>query len=314
MKSMTKRQEVFQTEGRDLLEKLWSWMAESNHKICSLQSELSDMREEKSFFLETIDDLNGEIRQLKAKLHALPESGQDLSMDIQEYDMSDEQDKKRPKISNNDDGREVTTEYETIKKQSKYSLSENDPFTDWTSFKSDDLDDEGVETDRLDVESLKNEPPRNQMEDTTLFPLLTPQKTPKPKTPRVNLSIGEKRELITKYDNLPKMSRQAAAKMLKIPRQTLRNILSKRDAITSAPKSDIKRMGRVGKGALVEDSLIQWLDTAREKNAIIPTHRMLRAKADELAKELGHDEFNASSGWLSRLLKRRDISHKKLQE
>ena len=90
---------------------------------------------------------------------------------------------------------------------------------------------------------------------------------------------------------------------------SLRNILSKREEIIAAPKSDKKR-SRVGKDAMVEDSLIKWFDIVREKNAYI-THEMLRAKAEELAKKLGHDEFKASTGWLCRLLKRRDIAHKK---
>ena len=90
---------------------------------------------------------------------------------------------------------------------------------------------------------------------------------------------------------------------------SLRNILSKREEIIAAPKSEIKR-SRVGKDAMVEDSLIKWFDIVREKNANI-THEILRAKAEDLAKKLGHDEFQASSGWLSRLLKRRDISRKK---
>ena len=90
---------------------------------------------------------------------------------------------------------------------------------------------------------------------------------------------------------------------------SLRNILSKREEIIAAPKSDKKR-SRVGKDAMVEDSLIKWFDIVREKNAYI-THEMLRAKAEELAKKLGHNEFKASTGWLCRLLKRRDIAHKK---
>ena len=106
------------------------------------------------------------------------------------------------------------------------------------------------------------------------------------------------------------MSIESAAEKLNVPKTSLWNILSKRKEIIAAPKSEIKRMGRVGKDAMVEDSLIKWFDIVREKNANI-THEILRAKAEDLAKKLGHDEFQASSGWLSRLLKRRDISRKK---
>ena len=106
-----------------------------------------------------------------------------------------------------------------------------------------------------------------------------PPGNPKPKTPRskrkaeaslspttlkrINLSIAGKREIIMKYDTLmhkePKLSQESAANMLKIPRMTLRNILSKREAIIAAPKSEIKR-SCVGKDAMVEESLIKWFD------------------------------------------------------
>ena len=110
---------------------------------------------------------------------------------------------------------------------------------------------------------------------------------------------------------------QLAAQLNKIPivqqqekfKPKMREILSKREAIFAAPKSEIKR-NRVSKVTAVEDSLIEWFDKVRDENATI-THKILRAKTEELAKKLGHGDFTASSGWLSRLLKRRDISCKK---
>ena len=194
------------------------------------------------------------------------------------------------------------------------------------------------ENDNDEGEEINDESSGSQRKDTPLFPVfkspLTPkQKTPKPKTPkpktpkskrkaepasvspstpkRINLSIEGKRDILKKYDALPKMSQESAANMLKIPRESLRKILSRRDEIIAAPKSEIKRLGRVGKDVMVEDSLIKWFDMVRDKNATI-THEILRDKAEELAKKLGHNEFKASSGWLTRLLKRRDISRKKL--
>ena len=74
------------------------------------------------------------------------------------------------------------------------------------------------------------------------------QSTPK----RINLSIEGKREILREYDALPKMSQESAANLLKVPRMSLRNILSKREEIIAAPKSDKKR-SRVGKDAMVEN-------------------------------------------------------------
>ena len=58
-----------------------------------------------------------------------------------------------------------------------------------------------------------------------------------PNTPkRIGLSIEKKKDILKKYDKLPKMSQQSAANMLKIPRGTLRKILNKRGEIMASTK------------------------------------------------------------------------------
>ncbi|XP_051784514.1 tigger transposable element-derived protein 6-like [Erpetoichthys calabaricus] len=72
---------------------------------------------------------------------------------------------------------------------------------------------------------------------------------------------------------------------------------------------------REGKEAEVEDALNQWF-------AKVTTHDVaargvhisgpiLKAKAEDLAKKLGHDEFKATDGWLSRWKSRHEIKFKK---
>ena len=168
---------------------------------------------------------------------------------------------------------------------------------------------------------INNEPSYNQSEDTSLVPLISAKsKTPRakrkaetelsPSNPkRISLSIERKKNIIESYDALPKMSQGSAADMLKIPRASLRLILSNRETIMASDNSDMKRL-RVGKDVMVENCLIKWFDTVREKNAIL-SHEMLREKAEDLAKKLGHDDFKATPGWLQRLLKRSGIDHKK---
>ena len=52
------------------------------------------------------------------------------------------------------------------------------------------------------------------------------RKAETPATPkRIVLSIEEKRGVLLEFDKLPPMSQECAAKILKIPRMTLRNIL-----------------------------------------------------------------------------------------
>ena len=124
---------------------------------------------------------------------------------------------------------------------------------------------------------------------------------------RVELSIDAKREIIRSYDALPRMSQQCAAKVLQIPRMTLRRMLSKRDEIMDAPNSSMKRY-RVGKDAMVEDALVRWFETMPDKTSI--SQEMLVVKSEELAREFGHDEFKASRGWLYRLCKRSGMKDK----
>ena len=78
------------------------------------------------------------------------------------------------------------------------------------------------------------------------------RKAETPATPkRIVLSIEEKRGVLLEFDKLPPMSQECAAKILKIPRMTLRNILKNREAIYAAPNSAKKRC-RTGKDEQVE--------------------------------------------------------------
>ena len=126
----SKNQRACQNETRDLFKKLMSWREESNQQLYKiinshsrnidngiqdlveevggLKAELSDMREEKTVLLQTVDDLHNEIRQLNVKLQALPEPGHYLNMDIQEEDMSDI---KIQQISSGYDDHELNTDY-----------------------------------------------------------------------------------------------------------------------------------------------------------------------------------------------------------
>ena len=81
-----------EVEAKDFLSKLSSWKEESHRQlsniinchssnisdgikdlaeeVCSLQSEVSLIRKEKSVLLETVDNLNGEIKQLNCKIQS----------------------------------------------------------------------------------------------------------------------------------------------------------------------------------------------------------------------------------------------------
>ena len=320
-----------QEEAKDLFEKLISWKEESHRQIsstinslssnidigfqdlveevCGIQSELLVLRKERTVLLDTVGNLNSEIRQLNSKLRPLSDPEADNNHDTLKMEMTDFEVAGAAEMDQEDTFM-ACENYEEIGADSGDKSDE-----DLYGLALNGLTDVGV--DDIDHDHSRN--PHIVMMESKTFgnPRLENESgIGKSKSEReaetrkrINLSIKEKREIIRKYDALPKMSQESAGNLLKIHRSTLREILSKREAIFAAPKGEIKR-NRVSKGAAVEDSLIEWFDTVRDKNAII-THKILRAKAEELAKKLGHGDFTASSGWLSRLLKRRDISCKK---
>jgi hypothetical protein len=54
--------------------------------------------------------------------------------------------------------------------------------------------------------------------------------------------------------------------------------------------------------------MVTWIICASDKN--IPVSGLiLREKAEEFAKEVGHSEFKASTGWLDKFKRRNGISH-----
>ena len=58
-------------------------------------------------------------------------------------------------------------------------------------------------------------------------------------------------------------------------------------------------------------TLLLWFKGIHDKNVPI-SGPILQAKADELAKELGHVGFNCSSGWLQCFQHRHRIGQKKI--
>ena len=79
-----------------------------------------------------------------------------------------------------------------------------------------------------------------KVEESEVPPELKPSPS-KTNNRRIELSIETKREIIRRFDSLPKMSQQNASKVLQIPRMTLRRMLSKRDEIMDAKNSSMKR-------------------------------------------------------------------------
>ncbi|XP_067127946.1 tigger transposable element-derived protein 4-like [Centruroides vittatus] len=126
---------------------------------------------------------------------------------------------------------------------------------------------------------------------------------------RKDLSVKEKQEILQRYDKLPEMSQRKAAGQLQISQPLLCKILKNRASIEMlAQKNEnvIRKRNRTGKDRQVESALKNWFSNIREKDVPI-NGPLMRQKAEELAKEMGKDDFVATDGWFSRWKKRENI-------
>ena len=152
-------------EAKDLFGKLSLWREESyrqfssiinchsrnisdgirdlTEEVCDLEAELSFMRKERSVLLETVDNLNVEIRQLNAKLRPLDEPGDDVYLDIVKEDHLDEETsevaQKQPvkpgmgsEYDTDKDADYLTVIDQAIQEQSQYPFNNGDTLNDTT--------------------------------------------------------------------------------------------------------------------------------------------------------------------------------------
>ncbi len=127
------------------------------------------------------------------------------------------------------------------------------------------------------------------------------------------MSIGEKKDLLARYDNLPKMSQREAAFKLGIQQATLCRLLKNRHDVEGASSSqDSRKHARTGHCPEVDAAILRWIRASWENGTIL-SGSLVMTKADEFAAELGlQDKFRANEGWLNRLKKRSGLVHKKL--
>jgi hypothetical protein len=121
--------------------------------------------------------------------------------------------------------------------------------------------------------------------------------------------------LETKYEAVRAVEKGTAqikvAEKMGVPRNTLCAWMKKANEIkksyeTGVWKPSSKRM-RTAAYADVEEALEMWFAQARGQNIAI-SGPILQTKASLLAKELGHNDFKCSDGWLHRFKQRKGIS------
>ena len=77
--------------------------------------------------------------------------------------------------------------------------------------------------------------------------------------------------------------------------------------------SNERKRKRHGKDQAVEDGLWKWLRFAQSRKVPL-SGPVLMHKAEEIAKQLGHNEFKSSDGWFNRWKKRHDLRYTKLYD
>ena len=121
-------------------------------------------------------------------------------------------------------------------------------------------------------------------------------------------SLQEKQRILECYDKLPKTSHHSAFVHLEIPQPLLWKILKNRSDIESSAltnENTDRNRARSGKDSQVESALKIWFSNVREKNDSI-YGPLMPQKAEELAKTMGKEKFNATDGWLRRWKKARE--------
>ena len=124
----------------------------------------------------------------------------------------------------------------------------------------------------------------------------------------------QKLEVSKNYPTLPNCNRiSIATEQLHISLGSLLNFLryeaaSQNKASLFGPRERKRR--RYGKNQDVDQGLWKWFQFAQSHNA--PVNRILKQKAEEISKQLGHDEFTVSKGWFYRWKKRHDLTYIKV--
>ena len=110
-------------------------------------------------------------------------------------------------------------------------------------------------------------------------------------------------------------SKSRIAKEFGIPNSTLSTIIKERKRIEAAfEESKFQPQRKRIRSAKYEDiksGLLLWFKGIREKNLPI-SGPILQAKAEEIAKEMGFEDFSCSSGWIHRFKTRHGIVQKRV--
>ncbi|XP_056008513.1 tigger transposable element-derived protein 6-like [Ostrea edulis] len=132
------------------------------------------------------------------------------------------------------------------------------------------------------------------------------------KRKRTDLSLADKYEAVKLLKkNVPQTE---IAKRLGCSQPQISTISKNRDAIQAEYEgcsNPERKRQRSGKAPTVESALTEWFTAARSRDIPISSN-ILQEKAVDLASQMNINDFNATSGWLSRWKQRNNIGFKKM--
>ena len=125
------------------------------------------------------------------------------------------------------------------------------------------------------------------------------------------LTLKKKYELIQAVQNAPASSKKKdIAAEFKIPSNTLSTIMKNKDhVIEKYHRQDIepeRKRFRSSAFTDIDEALLKWFEVVRDRNAAV-SGPIMKEKANNLAKMLGHPDFRCSDGWLDRFKHRHNI-------
>lgn len=126
---------------------------------------------------------------------------------------------------------------------------------------------------------------------------------------RKSLSVAEKVQLLKDVNS--GVRKKDVAQKFGVPPSTVSTIIKNRESVLKSHESiggDRKR-SKICKYEDVDTAVLKWVKMLRDKNMPVPGP-LIKEKAMEYAERLGHEAFQASSGWLDKFKKRHEIVEK----
>ncbi|KAK0065148.1 tigger transposable element-derived protein 4 [Biomphalaria pfeifferi] len=135
--------------------------------------------------------------------------------------------------------------------------------------------------------------------------------------PRKDLTLAEKIGFLDKIKQLPSHTTQRQlVEITGLPKTTVARLMKQENQLRENWARCQGRLGtsqkrkREGKDPDVEEALAGWFAMVTGQGLRV-SGPLLKCKAEEIARNLGHDSFKATEGWLSRWKTRHEIKLRK---